>query len=479
MEPVGVGVVVGGSYESILIRENKDRRIEIGDLLVAKENDRKILLKVSSLRFGEGEENHSLPINYAEIPTVATARPVIVMSPGGIVPAKIIPRLGSEVVYASRDDLEPLTGSDGKGIYLGKLRSGSKIIDLDLFLNGEDLFTQHVLVAATTGRGKSNLLKTMIWSALSRGGYGILVLDSHDEYYGRSGKGVKDHESWKQGNMYFSTNPPPGASSLVFNLSTIEPDHFFGIMSLTDAQKQAMIVYNREYGDKWLEKIVIGQDQELVDSRTARVLRRKFRLSLGIYARNGRIVSETNAFSQTAGSSTIKSIVSALESGKVVILDTSRIGDEAELLIGSIVATEVFSIYRDRKGDGTLDGKAPVSILIEEAPRVLSEEKIEEESNIFASIAREGRKFRVGLIAVTQIVSLIPKSILTNLNTKIILGNEMSLERKVLLESCSNDLSFEDTAVASLDRGEAIVSSILTKFGIPIYTPLFGSSGGS
>ncbi|MCL4332312.1 MAG: hypothetical protein M1162_02185 [Candidatus Thermoplasmatota archaeon] len=263
----------------------------------------------------------------------------------------------------------------------------------------------------------------------------------------------------------------------MINLSNVEPDHFFGVMDLTDAQKQAMVLYNRQYGSRWIENLVLGTEEEQVDNRTVRVLRRKLRLSMGIYGKNGRVICETNAFSQSAGTSTINSIISALESGKTVILDTSRIGDEAELLIGSMVSTEIFARYRNYKGEGVLERKPPVSVLIEEAPRVLSEEKIQEEDNVFASIAREGRKFRIGLIAVTQIVSVIPKTILTNLNTKIILGMEMAMERRILLDSCSNDMSLEDQAVASLDRGEAVVSSIFTKFGIPIYTPLFTGKG--
>ena len=59
------------------------------------------------------------------------------------------------------------------------------------------------------------------------------------------------------------------------------------------------------------------------------------------------------------------------------------------------------------------------------------------------------------------------------MNTKIILGNEMSTERRAIIESAAQDLSTEDRTIASLDKGEAIISSIFSKFAIPIYTPLF------
>ena len=114
-------------------------------------------------------------------------------------------------------------------------------------------------------------------------------------------------------------------------------------------------------------------------------------------------------------------VADSLEDGKIVVIDTSRLGDQAELLIGSSIANHIFDRHRHFKSKGILDQKNPVSIVIEEAPRVLAEEKINQSDNIFSTIAREGRKFKVGLIAITQLTSVIPKMILTNINTKIIL----------------------------------------------------------
>src|SRR5207249_11875985 len=86
---------------------------------------------------------------------------------------------------------------------------------------------------------------------------------------------------------------------------------------------------------------------------------------------------------------------------------------------------------------------------------------------------REGRKFKVGLVAITQLTSIIPRDILTNMNTKIILGNEMVTERHAIINSAAQDLSDDDRTIASLDKGEAIITSIFTKFAVPIQIPLF------
>jgi hypothetical protein len=61
------------------------------------------------------------------------------------------------------------------------------------------------------------------------------------------------------------------------------------------------------------------------------------------------------------------------------------------------------------------------------------------------------------------------------MNTKIILGNELAVERHAVMESAAQDLSSDDRTIASLDKGEAIVSSNFTRFAVPIQIPLFDS----
>jgi hypothetical protein len=70
-------------------------------------------------------------------------------------------------------------------------------------------------------------------------------------------------------------------------------------------------------------------------------------------------------------------------------------------------------------------------------------------------------------------VSVIPIEVLANMNTKIIMGNEMASERNAIIQSAAQDLSQDSRNIASLDIGEAIVSSVFTRFAVPIKVPLF------
>jgi hypothetical protein len=484
------GQVIGGRVANIMIREKSGRKIELGDLLVVEEDGGYLIMQVYDLGYGSQIpqsirelaaglklEGYGNGLNFldpqlrnyvmAQVKAVARVTGELVKIP------KVLPSFFSSVRYVTREDLKFLTKPDNP-VYLGKVRSGSKVLDVGVYLNGDDFFAHHVIIPATTGRGKSNLVKVMLWSIAGQGRFGVLVLDPHDEYFGRSGKGIKDHPEAKRNLSYYSTNPPVGGNTLVVNLGSINPEHFEGIIEFSDAQQHAMRLYHKEFRDRWIEEILKGTQMEGVAQTTLSVLQRILRADLSVYLEKDQIVCKNNVFSNSSGRATISDITKALESGKLVVVDTSKLGDKAELLIGSIIAKEILTKHQEAKAEGKLDEKRTVSIVIEEAPRVLACERLAKlGDNIYSRIAREGRKFKVGLLAITQLVSIIPRDILTNMNTKIILGNEMATERHAIMESAAQDLSTDDRNIASLDKGEAIITSIFTKFAVPIYTPLF------
>jgi DNA helicase HerA-like ATPase len=482
------GQIVAGEVGSILIREKSGERIELGDLLVAEDSEGYLLVQIYDLLYGSQlsrlsrEQLSGLKLegfgagleffepqlrNYI----LAQGKAVLRVSDKTQSP-KVLPDFFGTVRHVEKKDLRFLSAPPNP-IYLGDVRSGSKVVDVPVYVDAAEALTHHILIASTTGRGKSNLVKVMLWSILGQGKFGMLVLDAHDEYYGRTGKGLKDHSKAKGNLLYYSVNPVPGTSTLSISLGSILPQHLEGIITLTDAQEQAVRSYHLKFGEKWLENIVRGVMVDGVKDVTLTVLQRIVRTKLSVDLEDDDIVCKNRVFSPTAGKSTIRSIVGALEEGKTVVIDTSKIGDEAELLIGSMVANDVFFRHQNYKAEGTLSEKVPVSIVIEEAPRVLGSEKLAFGDNIYSKIAKEGRKFKVGLQAITQLTSVIPKDILTNMNTKIVLGNEMATERKAIIDSAAQDLSQDDRTIASLDKGEAIVTSIFTKFAVPIQIPLF------
>jgi hypothetical protein len=59
------------------------------------------------------------------------------------------------------------------------------------------------------------------------------------------------------------------------------------------------------------------------------------------------------------------------------------------------------------------------------------------------------------------------------MNTKIILGNEMAIERGSLIQIAFQDLSSDVRNIARMDKGEAVICSNFTKFAYPIKMPPF------
>jgi len=483
-----VGKIVSGDFSGIIIRQKTGVDIELGELLVARENNGYFILQVFDISYGSQiperirslaaglklEEVSNLSFLDSELSNfiLIILKPILFVTPNRYHLPKKLPKFFSAVERIKEEDLKFLE-KPNRPLYFGKIRSGSRVLDIDVFLRGDDVITHHMLISASTGKGKSNLVKVLTYNLLNETYAGLLVIDPHDEYYGRTKKGLKDHPNARNKIVYYSTNPPPGASTLILDLKTIKPWHLTGIVSLTEAQIECIYLFYNRDKENWIENIVIAEREEGVPAVTLDVLKRKFNNVFGVSSEEGQISFRSSLFSNNSGVTTIKNVVDNLENGKTVIIDTSKLGGEVELLIGGIFAEGIFSRYRDLSSKGHLQNKPCVSIIIEEAPRVLGKEVLDKGANIFGTIAREGRKFRVGLVAITQLPSLIPKEILANMNTKIIMGTEMSNERSALIESSPQDISEESRNIASLDIGEALLTSTFSKLAIPLKIPLF------
>ncbi len=483
-----VGQVIAGQFGQIIVRQKGDSLLELGQLVVAEVPGGKILLQVFDLHYGSQvsqqnrelvaglqlEESADLELMDPHLRNYTLAHLKNILAIGGdkASHSKTLPTFFSEVRKLRTEDL-PFLKPVKEPLYLGQLRSGSSVLDLNVEIRGPQAMRHHVLIAATTGRGKSNLVKVMAWRLMEHNYCGLLIFDPHDEYYGRNAIGLKDHPS--QSLVYYSPrDPPPGGRTLKVNLALLRPNHFNGVVDWSDPQRQALGAYFSQFHDSWIEALLRESPIEGVEFHegTLAVVRRRLLALLNLKLTSSGIQSR-GIFDTIAGKTTIADIANELEQGKCVVVDTSSFSGDVELLVGSMLTSEVFRRYKRYKREGQLGQKPVVSIVLEEAPRVLGKEILERGSNVFSSIAREGRKFKIGLTAITQLPSSIPRDILANMNTKIILGIEMAQERKAIIESAAQDLSEDNRTIASLDVGEALITSNFTRFATPTRIPLF------
>ena len=256
------GQVISGEFGKILIRQKSGQELELGELLIAESKGNIILMQVFDLIYGSQisqqnlelisgmklEENTDMEFFDKNLRNYMLARlkNLITISKNKASVSKLMPSFFSDVREIKKEDLSFLTKPNNP-IYIGNLRSGSKMLDVPIFLEGSKVLTHHILIAGTTGRGKSTLISNILWNLVEKDYCGILVLDPHDEYYGRNKIGLKDHPVNNKVVYYTPKNPPAGAKTLKINIQKIKPHHFDGVVDFSDTQKQALSLYYKYF----------------------------------------------------------------------------------------------------------------------------------------------------------------------------------------------------------------------------------------
>ncbi|HLG31093.1 MAG TPA: DUF87 domain-containing protein, partial [Candidatus Brocadiales bacterium] len=250
-----LGQVIAGSFERVLLRKKSGAALEIGSLAIAEVEGVKILLQVSDLTYGSQlsqqdlelvsglklEESGELELEDKELRnyTIAVLKPLITINGKDIKLCKTLPGFFSYVRGPEPEDLAFLVKPD-HALLAGFLRSGSRIIEIPIFLDAQEVLSHHVLIPAQTGKGKSNLAMCLLLENMSQPVAGMLVLDPHDEYYGRTRPGLKNHPSRNSLVYYTAHVPPAGSRSLSIHIRLLKPSHFLGVMPWSDPQIEAL-----------------------------------------------------------------------------------------------------------------------------------------------------------------------------------------------------------------------------------------------
>jgi len=238
------GQIISGKFGEIIVRQKSNSELELGELLIAEKEKTKILLQIYELSYGSQisqqnlelisgmrlEDNADVDFFDANLRNykIALAKNLIAINGKDIRTAKILPEFFSEVREIKESDL-PFLEKPKNPLYVGNLRSGSKIMNLGIYLKGKDVLSHHVLIPASTGKGKSNLTSVMLWNLVGEDYCGILVLDPHDEYYGRNGLGLKDHAKKDKVSYHTSENVPPGCKTLKVKEHKAKSFEFYGM----------------------------------------------------------------------------------------------------------------------------------------------------------------------------------------------------------------------------------------------------------
>lgn len=492
-----IGRVIGGSVgDKIIIRLKNDSEIDVGDLLLIKEDNVQFYVKVinktiSSLVPGQFiEEIAGQNLEYNECINlfdekerfyqVAFAK-ILTINKDGFKPPRNIPSFFAKVSKVKKEDFKFL---EMRGeVEIGELRLGTESLkEVVIKLPATKLISHHVLVTAATGKGKSNFTKVFVRGLLNVDEVASIIIDPHAEYYGNAGiKGLSQHAN-RERIEYFSPRWQEiiGSSELKIYAEDLRPSDFHGVVELSDAQREAMDALYKTYNNNWIRTLLAGKKinniyEELsknVSLATLFALRRRIGYTLELQNGDSGLVF---SIKKRNDASIFQKIQKAVKDGKTIIIDTSLLGSEAEKLTSAAIVRRQFNYYRKTKQINPVSFRELPELLIvfEEAPRVLGVAALSHGTNVFERIAREGRKFKIGICAITQMPSLIPKEILSQMNTKIILGLPSPSDRNAVIESSSQNISDESVEIQMLDKGEAIITSPFIDFPLPVKIFLF------
>ena len=115
----------------------------------------------------------------------------------------------------------------------------------------------------------------------------------------------------------------------------------------------------------------------------------------------------------SGSSNLIDDVFNYLKQGKTIIIDLSLKDNMDASIISTILVRKLFE---SNKAEFTSDQQENVInavLFVEEAQNVLSQEFVRSNANPFVRVAKEGRKFGLGLVAITQRPSAISDEIRT------------------------------------------------------------------
>lgn len=497
-----VGRITGQSVTELRFRIGPDEPVHLGEILVAEGEGRAsppFYLRVVDLEYGadarDGDWSDRVAGSLMASPEaeglvlydretrlykIAVAAPLgYLQADGRFRKPKTIPPHFAQVRRPRAGDFRFLAPKRGD-LELGFLRSGDEPLPDRLGLDPKAL-AQHLGIFATTGMGKSNLLKVIAGAALESGQVGLLVLDPHGEYAdggaavhpdGRAHKGLLHHPRADRLHVYTSRAVLGFAGrvhDLAMSAAEITPADFANVYNVTDAQEEALWALWQHFHKDW----IVRTDALGVEDLDGVLGRGKYHPgTLNVLKRRCESILRQPVIHKDAALSTTKAILNSLESGHVVLVDTSGLFPSEELLVSAVLARSLLERYRDAARDpARFRALPPVCVTLEEAQRVLNARG--GSSNVFAQIAREGRKFKVGLGAVTQQPRLLSDELLSQLNTLFILGLADPTDRDRVKSGARQDLSQVATEIQMMEPGEALVTTPGAPFALPLKAHLY------
>jgi len=350
-----------------------------------------------------------------------------------------LPHLGAKVSLPSNDVLKELCALSngntdlgdyvlGEFIYSGKTSEPASVFrhlspKLEVKFDINNLVSKRSVVFARAGYGKSNLIKYLISELYRKGvpkvergqgnnkSVGVLIFDADGEYFWPDFKGrpgLCDVPHLRNNLMVFTNRNAEShyyaswkAGSVKLDIRTLPARDVIGIAISQERQTQQNIIKLKSLSEEnW---------RHLVDL----IYRDKFQASedeigriLGVsepYSSNPEVIAAKSNMNAVVNhlhdpeSQLINGTLDALNNGNCVVIDISLLSSVAGYNIAGLLLRKIFN-YNQENFTGT--SPIPVITVIEEAQSVLGRNL--EETSPYVEWVKEGRKYDLGAILITQ-----------------------------------------------------------------------------
>ncbi|MGC9152384.1 MAG: ATP-binding protein [Vulcanisaeta sp.] len=393
-----------------------------------------------------------------------------------------------DFVYApSEEELSKLLrlSMDGVRLFIGNVRSSSIPAELD----ANKLISHHCAILAATGGGKSWLAGVLIEELVLRAEVPIIVVDPHGEYSAMQVPKVNSEDAKYVANMVrvyvpgkvdttsldeyfrsrfgvnrrytrFGVNP----RSLPLRLMEGLLNHYYG---LTDAQRR-ILEEAWQYMGMSNELTSIDEFLNDLEKSGGKIVRGYGNeLALSTLLTKVRMLIENRPFFLTRpgefyGNEPIRllEIKELLEYG-VHVLDLSGLDLIDQQALVALILSEVFKVSTQRRD-------RPAFIVVEEAHNFAPSVGSALSTSALIKIAREGRKFGVGLCIISQRPSKVHPDVLSQALTQVFkrIINPVDLKYvRNVVEFISDEDLWE---VRVLNEDDALVTGLAVPMPLPV-----------
>lgn len=349
------------------------------------------------------------------------------------------PKPGLFVEKLENELISKFLGFDENGIHIGYLN------DIEVKLNLDKLFRKHCCILAQSGFGKSYTTQVLIEEILNKKDYkmpAIVVIDTHGEY------------------KVFSLDNEFALKTKVFDVEEVK----FSTINLNAEMLSEIIPELTGTAKRELRKIIAQLKEKKKVFDLEELLFEIERAKINDNVKNPIIswledIKSLNIFEKLENPN-IKEIT---KPNSLVIFDlSSSTSLRKKQIVVAILLRELFTLRRQNL-------IPPTIVIIEESHQFAPEQ--EEKSRalskpIIETIAREGRKFGISLVLISQRPIQLSKTALSQCDTKIIMHISNPYDIDHIAKSAEYLSKEEIEMFSKLSIGEAFVCGEVVKFPI-------------